>query len=727
MKRLAIATFPLLLVGGFAEPTVAETYNDDVIAGPGFVERQVRTRGYNKLRWISNAYPYVIEACRRDVRYKLTLNRRAKIKGRISLGPCHLTRAQLRDNLNEKGFTRIKFVESSPHNHTMRACRENSLYQFDMNSEGDISGSRKIGRCRSAAFADSDASDRNPELHRALAQRGYRQITIRDNTPPKFVAEACKSRKKFVLTLNRSNSIVDRVDIGRCDDFAENEWKDDKDIENSQIDDNTQFRELTRKSVRKFLQQSNFRSIRILKRSSDKATAEACRKSDLYRVTISSTYDNRNASGSDYEITRQRYVGTCPHKRHAANPASGKIIAELSNLGFESIEIDNADNPLKGIRACRNGRQVVMTMNRQFRVKSTRDLGACQSAFEDRLLSATELYNILLHRGFTNVNIIDGSPPKYVAEACRKDVRFQLTLNARTEITDRRRRGPCTDEARGIASDHDVRRVLQDRGYEQIVIVDQSRLGFVVNACRHQDRFRMTVDRNGEVADRRRRGRCSSSGLAGYNSTKADIRRTLSAKGYFPVKFLNSRDGYHNVRTCRNGIRFELRMSRSGEIESRRRSGWCNPIADARYTVLEPRPVRERELERDGSLSPQKCQDYLNWIIHKNTILFDVASADIRKENFRSLRRMARVAKRCPDTIIEIAGHTDSDGTFENNLQLSEQRAESVRFFLMDQGVDPNRLVATGYGEERPILPNSNRENKEQNRRIDFVLLWEGA
>ena len=140
-----------------------------------------------------------------------------------------------------------------------------------------------------------------------------------------------------------------------------------------------------------------------------------------------------------------------------------------------------------------------------------------------------------------------------------------------------------------------------------------------------------------------------------------------------------------------------------------------------------PRPIRDRDLERDGSLSPQKCQDYLNWIIHKDTILFDVASADIRKENFRSLRRLARIAKRCPDTTIEIAGHTDSDGTFENNRQLSEQRAESVRFFLMDQGVDADRLVAIGYGEERPILPNSNSKNKEQNRRIDFVLLWEGA
>ena len=220
MKRFAIATLPLLLLGSFAEPVFAQSRTDFTVSGPSFVERHIRARGYKNLRWIDKVYPYAVEACRHDTRYKLTLNRRAKIKGRVALGPCRLTRDQLQENLYNKGFTGIKFVESSPDAHSMRACRDKSLYQFDMSPEGEISRSRKLGRCRGATSITSDASSQNRKLRQALAQRGYGQVTIRDNSPPKFVAEACKNQKKFVLTLNRSNSIVDRVDIGRCDDTA---------------------------------------------------------------------------------------------------------------------------------------------------------------------------------------------------------------------------------------------------------------------------------------------------------------------------------------------------------------------------------------------------------------------------------------------------------------------------------------------------------------------------
>jgi outer membrane protein OmpA-like peptidoglycan-associated protein len=69
----------------------------------------------------------------------------------------------------------------------------------------------------------------------------------------------------------------------------------------------------------------------------------------------------------------------------------------------------------------------------------------------------------------------------------------------------------------------------------------------------------------------------------------------------------------------------------------------------------------------------------------------------------------------------EIAGHTDNIGTAEDNLRLSRARAESVRAYMILKGVDPERLVAVGYGIEHPAGDNATREGRARNRRIEFV------
>ncbi|HAJ42986.1 MAG TPA: hypothetical protein DCM00_10065, partial [Alcanivorax sp.] len=72
------------------------------------------------------------------------------------------------------------------------------------------------------------------------------------------------------------------------------------------------------------------------------------------------------------------------------------------------------------------------------------------------------------------------------------------------------------------------------------------------------------------------------------------------------------------------------------------------------------------------------------------------------------------------DNEVEIAGHTDSKGSDEYNQALSERRAESVRDFLIDLGVDPGRLQARGYGDTRPVDSNATDEGRERNRRIEM-------
>jgi outer membrane protein OmpA-like peptidoglycan-associated protein len=74
-------------------------------------------------------------------------------------------------------------------------------------------------------------------------------------------------------------------------------------------------------------------------------------------------------------------------------------------------------------------------------------------------------------------------------------------------------------------------------------------------------------------------------------------------------------------------------------------------------------------------------------------------------------------------SLIEISGHTDSEGTDAYNQKLSEGRAESVVEYLISKGVSPERIRAEGYGETRPIESNFTEGGKAQNRRVEFTLI----
>ncbi|MBQ1885362.1 MAG: OmpA family protein [Bacteroidales bacterium] len=80
--------------------------------------------------------------------------------------------------------------------------------------------------------------------------------------------------------------------------------------------------------------------------------------------------------------------------------------------------------------------------------------------------------------------------------------------------------------------------------------------------------------------------------------------------------------------------------------------------------------------------------------------------------------------KKNPDVIkMEVSAHTDNIGSDAYNLDLSKRRARTVVNYLIRQGVEPERVVAVGYGESRPLNDNSTDEMREINRRVEFVIL----
>ncbi len=103
-------------------------------------------------------------------------------------------------------------------------------------------------------------------------------------------------------------------------------------------------------------------------------------------------------------------------------------------------------------------------------------------------------------------------------------------------------------------------------------------------------------------------------------------------------------------------------------------------------------------------------------------IYFDVDKDTIKPKSKATLDRALEVLNQFNTTRWRIAGHTDSDGNREHNLDLSLRRAGAVRQYLIDRGIDGSRLTAQGYGPDEPIDSNETKKGKARNRRIEFKL-----
>lgn len=105
-----------------------------------------------------------------------------------------------------------------------------------------------------------------------------------------------------------------------------------------------------------------------------------------------------------------------------------------------------------------------------------------------------------------------------------------------------------------------------------------------------------------------------------------------------------------------------------------------------------------------------------------SNITFDVDQAAVKPQFYPVLNSVSLVLKEYNQTLVDVFGHTDSDGADDYNLRLSQQRAESVAAYLSSQGVDPRRFLITGFGETRPVAPNDTTANKALNRRVEIRL-----
>lgn len=104
-------------------------------------------------------------------------------------------------------------------------------------------------------------------------------------------------------------------------------------------------------------------------------------------------------------------------------------------------------------------------------------------------------------------------------------------------------------------------------------------------------------------------------------------------------------------------------------------------------------------------------------------VYFDTNKSDVKGTSATTLDKLAGIFKEYPKTNILVEGHTDSAGSEEYNMKLSQQRAESVTSYLISKGISSGRFTTKWYGEAQPRESNETAEGKAKNRRVELAII----
>jgi OOP family OmpA-OmpF porin len=108
-------------------------------------------------------------------------------------------------------------------------------------------------------------------------------------------------------------------------------------------------------------------------------------------------------------------------------------------------------------------------------------------------------------------------------------------------------------------------------------------------------------------------------------------------------------------------------------------------------------------------------------IVSLDSVSFDSDEAEISTDGATILGWIVDRLSECENQNVKVEAHTDATATEDYNLELSDRRADAVVRFLIERGIDAERITSEGFGESRPIAPNDNPEGRSLNRRVDLI------
>jgi outer membrane protein OmpA-like peptidoglycan-associated protein len=228
-----------------------------------------------------------------------------------------------------------------------------------------------------------------------------------------------------------------------------------------------------------------------------------------------------------------------------------------------------------------------------------------------------------------------------------------------------------------------------------------------------------------------------------YVSALSDIALNTARTAEAVVGTMQARAATDSLRTARLNRLLSMSQAQRDSLAA------MNQLSQQEIAALRERNVMVSQqadsLRREAELANARLNEALNQlrtlvveitnlqqtsrglVISLSDILFDLNKATLKPGAEANIRRIAAVLKQYPEHQIAVEGHTDSLGTDAYNQRLSEQRAEAVRTALIAGGVDSGKISARGFGESQPVADNGNAAGRQQNRRVEVVVLGAGT
>lgn len=269
---------------------------------------------------------------------------------------------------------------------------------------------------------------------------------------------------------------------------------------------------------------------------------DACKNGKRYRISFEWTGDRDRKVIGDCRIVLDE----------------DQIRKILSDRGYGRITIEDRAGKYIAV-GCRGSERLRAELNYYGDISTERRIGQCV-----RELSPADITAKLESEGYTRISFVDRQPPRYVAEACRESERVKLVIDNFGQILDSTRLGRCSS---AISSDQIVR-IMEEKGYSRVQLISAQRGRYIAEGCRSGQRFEVTLNRWGDVANEVFLRRCPNA------YSEEQIETAMRENGYRNVSVRLEGENYV-TRGCRDNRYNEIVLSRYGELVNRRDLGSC--------------------------------------------------------------------------------------------------------------------------------------------------------
>ena len=261
-----------------------------------------------------------------------------------------------------------------------------------------------------------------------------------------------------------------------------------------------------------------------------------------------------------------------------------------------------------------------------------------------------------------------------------------------------------------------------DLGRHRVLMADRK-----VDSARAQAQSRFAEDQRKTLAEQREAARLDSR-TREADSARSDARSARADAGVAQRQASAARSDATAARTDASAAQADASTARSDADSARGEAVVARNQADvARMDTQSARSDTALAQQQSADLQLQLSE--LNaratdrgFVVTLGDVLFATGGSTLRGGTPGNLNKLAAFLAKYPDRTVVIEGHTDSVGTADSNLGLSQRRADSVKSYLVGQGVESTRLTATGMGEGSPSASNDSVTGRQQNRRVEVII-----